>query len=135
VESSLTWRPSASWDLSASYTYTKTRDRHRGLELTRRPRDILRLGADWQASPKTSLSARLRYQSDEMVDSVSQARSPAWATLDVSLNHKLGQSSTLFLGVNNLTGRQRNFASDSDFGPVSGRFIYIGAKFAFGNAL
>lgn len=135
VESSLTWRPSASWDLSASYTYTKTRDRHRGLELTRRPRDILRLGADWQASPKTSLGARLRYQSDEMVDSVSQARSPAWATLDVSLNHKLGQSSTLFLGVNNLTGRQRNFASDSDFGPVSGRFIYIGAKFAFGNAL
>lgn len=135
VESSVTWRPSPSWDLSAAYTYTQARDRNKGIELTRRPRDILRLGADWQASPKTSLSARLRYQSDEMVDSVSQARSPAWATLDVSLNHKLNPSSTIFWGVNNLTGRQRNFANANDYGPISGRFVYIGAKFAFGNAL
>ncbi len=134
VETSLTWQPIANWDLSAAYTYTRTRDRNTGLDLTRRPKSIVRLGADWQALPSTALSARLRYQSEEMVDSVSQARSPAWATLDVSLNHQVNPSSTLVFGINNLSNRQRHFADANDYGPIAGRYIYIGAKFAFGNA-
>ena len=46
-----------------------------------------------------------------------------------ALNEKLTK------GINNLTNRQRNFGNPSDFGPVAGRFVYLGAKVAFGNAL
>ena len=53
----------------------------------------------------------------------------------MALNHKVGRATTLFLGVNNISGRQRNFSNPSDYGPIAGRFVYLGAKVAFGNAL
>ena len=39
---------------------------------------------------------------------------------------------TVFAGINNAFNRQRDFASASDFGPIAGRFVYVGAKWAFG---
>ncbi|MFT3814682.1 MAG: TonB-dependent receptor [Acidovorax sp.] len=135
LETSAQWRATATLTLNAAYTYTQTRDLATGLELTRRPRDIVRLGADWRVQPATTLALRLRRQSDELVDTTSRARSPAWTTLDLALNHKVGRATTLFFGVNNLTNRQRNFADANDFSPIAGRFIYVGAKVAFGNAL
>ena len=134
LESSVKWRATPALDLQAAYTRTQTRDLNSGTELTRRPRDIVRLGLDWKPQAATTLSVRARYQSDELVDSAGGTRSPAWSTMDVTVNHKLGNDLTLFLGVNNLTNRQRNFASANDFGPIAGRFVYVGAKYAFGNA-
>lgn len=135
LETSVNWRASAALQFNAAYTYTRTRDLDTGQELTRRPRDIVRLGADWRALPGSTLSLRLRSQSNELTDTATGARSPAWTTLDLALNHKLGAATTLFAGVNNLTNRQRDFAAQGDYGPIAGRFIYIGAKVAFGNAL
>ena len=134
LESSVKWRATPALDLQAAYTRTQTRDLNSGTELTRRPRDIVRLGLDWKPQAATTLSVRARYQGDELVDSAGGTRSPAWSTMDVTVNHKLGNDLTLFLGVNNLTNRQRNFASANDFGPIAGRFVYVGAKYAFGNA-
>ena len=62
-------------------------------------------------------------------------RSPAWATLDLAVNYRLNRGTTLFAGINNLTNRQRDFTQANDYGPIAGRFIYLGAKFAFGNAI
>ncbi|MDO5624366.1 MAG: TonB-dependent receptor [Pseudomonadota bacterium] len=135
LETSVRWRASKALTLNAAYTYTRTRDLVSGGELTRRPRDIVRLGADWRVQPATVLSLRLRHQGSELVGSTSGARSPGWRTLDLSVNHRVGRATTLFAGVNNLTNRQRDFASPSDFGPVAGRFIYVGARLAFGNEL
>ena len=87
---------------------------------------------DWKAQPGTTVALRARYQSDELVSAASGARSPAWSALDLSLNHEMGDGLTLFIGANNLFDRQRDFASPSDFGPIAGRFVYIGAKWAFG---
>ena len=134
LESSVKWRATPALDLQAAYTRTQNRDLNSGTELTRRPRDIVRLGLDWKPQAATTLSVRARYQGDELVDSAGGTRSPAWSTMDVTVNHKLGNDLTLFLGVNNLTNRQRNFASANDFGPIAGRFVYVGAKYAFGNA-
>ncbi|MGB3067739.1 MAG: TonB-dependent receptor [Ottowia sp.] len=132
---SANWRATPSLGLNAAYTYTSTKDETTGQVLTRRPRDIVRLGADWRIQQDTMLGLRLRHQSSELVDTATGARSPGWTTLDLSLNHKIGRSVTLFFGVNNLTNRQRDFSNTSDYGPISGRYIYVGAKFAFGNAL
>lgn len=135
LEASANWHATPTLDLNAAYTHTQTRDRSTGQELTRRPRDIVRLGADWRPHPAATLSLRARYQSAELVDTATGARSPAWTTLDLALNYRLDRATTLFLGINNLTNRQRDFANTSDYGPIAGRFVYLGAKFAFGNAL
>lgn len=134
IETALTWQATKTLSLNAAYTYTRTRDLELGGELTRRPRDMARLGLDWKPHEDTTLSLRGRYQSSELVASGSQARSPSWATLDVALNQSLGRGLTAFAGINNLTGRQRDFADPNDFGPLSGRFIYLGVSYRFGDA-
>ena len=134
-DASVNWRASSALSLNAAYTYTSTRDEATGQALTRRPRDIVRVGADWRFQPGTVLGLRVRHQSSELVDTATQAQSPGWTTVDLSVNHKIGRAVTLFAGINNLTNRQREFANPNDFGPISGRYVYVGAKFAFGNAI
>ncbi len=133
LETALNWQATPTLALSAAYTYTRTRDLDLGGELTRRPRDIARIGLDWQPREGTTLALRGRYQSSELVDSASQARSPSWAALDVSLNQSLGHGLTAFAGINNLTDRQRDFADPNDFGPLSGRYVYLGLRYRFGD--
>ncbi len=135
LEASVNWRATPTLDFNAAYTYTQTRDLSTGLELTRRPSSIVRLGADWRLQLDTTLSLRARYQNSELVDTTTRARSPSWATLDLALNYRLNRGTTLFAGINNLTNRQRDFTQANDYGPIAGRFIYLGAKFAFGNAI
>ncbi len=135
LDTSVNWRATATLGLNAAYTYTSTKDENTGLALTRRPRDIVRLGADWRIQPSTMLGVRLRHQGSELVDTTTRERSPGWTTLDLSLNHQIGRAVTLFFGINNVTNRQRDFSNASDFGPISGRYVYVGAKFAFGNAI
>jgi outer membrane receptor for ferrienterochelin and colicins len=131
LETALQWRVGAAWMLNAAYTYTRTRDLSTGTELTRRPRGMTRLGVDWKVFERTTLAARVRHQSDELV-STGGRRSPAWATLDVSLNHVFDHGLTGFAGVRNLTGRQRDFSNPDDFGPLSGRFVYVGLSYRYG---
>lgn len=132
LEAQLQWQATPALALQAGYTRTHTRDLQSGGELTRRPRDMARLGADWKLQQDTTFTARARYQSDELADSASGQRSPAWSVLDLGLGHTLGGGWTVFAGINNAFNRQRDFASASDFGPIAGRFVYVGAKWAFG---
>ena len=120
-------------DLRASYTYTRATNEDTGQDLTRRPRNMVRLGADWQPRGGTVLSVRARAQSSELVDSTANGRSPAWSTLDLRINHKIARQTTLFGGIDNLFDRQRNFATGTDFGPISGRLVYVGIRHDFGN--
>ncbi|QEA12835.1 TonB-dependent receptor plug domain-containing protein [Comamonas flocculans] len=132
LEALATWRAHAGLRLRAGYTFTQTRNLDTGTELTRRPRQSLRLGLDWQPSPADTLSLRARYQSSELVDTASGGRSPAWTTLDLMFNHQLDRATTAFVGVNNLFNRQRNFGDPTDFGPLAGRFVYAGIRHEFG---
>lgn len=134
VDTSVRWRASPALTLSAAHTFTSTRNETTGTDLTRRPRQIVRLGGDWRVQPSTVLGLRLRHQSSELVDTVTRARSPAWTTVDLSVNHQIGRGVTLFAGINNVTNRQRSFSNANDFGPIAGRYIYVGARIAIGNA-
>lgn len=131
VESALHWRASPTLAVQAAYTYTRTRDLATGTELTRRPRGMARLGLDWTATPATTFSVRARHQSDELVATDSDGRSPAWTTVDLALNHRLGRGFTAFAGINNVGNRQRDFADPNDFGPLAGRFVYVGLTYSF----
>lgn len=144
VETTLRWKASAALTLTAGYTFTATKDLDTGSELTRRPRHVARFGVDWRVLPETLLTTRVRYQSRELVSSgdatygtqsnvAVAGHSPAWTTVDMALNQQLTPQLTAFVGVNNLFNKQRDFSSATDFGPARGRFIYVGARYAFGN--
>lgn len=131
LETGARWQASPQLAFSGAYTFTKTEDRDSGTELTRRPRHIARLGADWQFAPADQLSLRSRYQSSELVSSGSTARSPAWQTFDLTWNHRVDKSFTAFAGVNNLFDRQRNFDDANDYSPLAGRYLFVGLRYAF----
>jgi outer membrane receptor for ferrienterochelin and colicins len=135
LESGLRWRASPALTLSASWTLTRTRDLDTGSELTRRPRHIVRAGFDWQALAGTTVSLRARQQSSELVGSTGQRRSPSWTTMDLAINHRIGRQTTAFFGIDNLFDRQRDFSNADDFGPLSGRFAYIGLRHVFGKTI
>ena len=117
--------------LNLAHTYTYAEDKDTGNRLTRRPEHIARLGIDWQATAALGFSARVRYQSKELSDTEDNTWSPAWTTLDLKLNYHATQSADVFAGVDNVTSRQRDFEREGDFGPVSGRFIYLGTTWKY----
>lgn len=129
VETALRWRPAPPLALSAAYTYTDTEDRSTGGALTRRPRHMARAGVDWTWPSATTVTLRGRYQSRELVDSASGSRSPAWSTLDLKFNQDLGAGVGLFAGVDNVFDRQRDFDDGNDFGPIVGRYLYLGVRY------
>jgi outer membrane receptor for ferrienterochelin and colicins len=133
VETGARWQPSAQWLVEGAYTYTDTRDLDTGQELTRRPRNMGVIGLNWNPSAATRVSLRGRYQGSELIDTATGTRSPAWATLDVTLNQQLAPGVVAFAGINNLFDRQRNFDDPADFGPVAGRYFQIGLRVALGD--
>lgn len=132
IEAGVRWQAGPGLDLRAAYTLTHARDLATGQDLTRRPRHQWRAGLDWQWRPDLALAVRARAQSSERVSSDSGARSPAWATLDLKLNWQLSRATAVFAGIDNVFGRQRDFANPSDFGPLAGRFVYLGLRHDFG---
>ncbi|GAA4328754.1 TonB-dependent receptor [Pigmentiphaga soli] len=142
IETGLRWDATPALTLTAGYTFNDAKDLDSGNELTRRPRHVGRLGFDWRFLPATELTMRTRVQSGELVssDDVAQTsggaagggRSPGWTTVDLAVNHRIGRQLTLFVGVKNLFDRQRDFTNPTDFGPLRGRFVYAGARYAFG---
>jgi len=126
VETALTQPLSENLNARLAYTYTSAEDRDSGEKLTRRPEHIGRLGLDWQTTSSLSFSGRMRYQSKELASTETGAWSPSWASVDLKTNYQLSANIDLFGGIDNVTDRQRNFSGGDDFGPVAGRFIYLG---------
>lgn len=129
AETSVRWWPHKRVGLSAAYTYTHTRDLDTGSELTRKPRIQVRAGMDWSASSRWSVGLRTRLQSDELVNTDTQIRSPRWAAVDIFANYRLARGWTLFAALNNLTNTQQIFSDPFDFRPEEGRNATIGVKF------
>lgn len=134
VESTLGWQFAPGWQVTAGYTYTEADDLTNDAPLTRRPKHQGRLGIDGLTGiPGMSWLVRVRSQSSETVDAGASMTSPAYTTVDLSLNQRLGDHLKVFAGVDNLTDSQRDFSNSADFSPVAGRFIYAGLTLGFGD--
>ncbi|WP_111655998.1 TonB-dependent receptor plug domain-containing protein [Isoalcanivorax indicus] len=131
AEVGLDWAIAPRLSLHLNHTHMQTEDRDSGQRLTRRPRDISRAGINMGVTETTELTLRGRYQSDELATSAG-ARSPAWRALDISLTHQATPALSVLAGVDNLFDTQRDFADPADFSPIVGRFIYLGARYQFG---
>ncbi len=134
LELSANWRMRPRLSLSAAYTLLDTEDKTTGQDITRQPRHQARLGSDWQVLTHTSLSLRARHQSDELVSATTGARSPSFTVVDVSVNHDLTSKLRLFAGLDNVFNEQRDFTNPDDFSQLAGSFLYLGARYVWGDS-
>jgi len=130
VEIGSTFSPGMSWSFDAGYTFLETENRDTGKELTRRPEHQLQFGVRRNFSQGAILVLRGRYQSSELVSTVNNARSPASALFDIRLSQSLTEAMTLYAGVDNIFGEQRDFSDPDDFGPLASTFFYLGFNYA-----
>lgn len=133
LESSLTLQLGPRTRTRLAYTWTDTENRDTGESLTRRPEHIALLSLDWTLpSETTSISLRGRYQSRELVNTEDRTWSSAWATVDLAINQDITPQLRVFAGIDNLFDKQRDFSDSTDFGPLSGRFGYLGVRYQWG---
>ena len=132
LETGVQWRQRPGLDWRGGYTYTQARDRDTDQDLTRRPRHIVRVGLDWLATERTTVSTCVRWQSSEVIDSTRGARSPSWSAVDVTVQHRLNQSLLAMAGVRNLFDQQREFGNQDDLSPKEGRLVFVGLRYRFG---
>ena len=129
IEGEVRWQLNPRWSLRTSATFAQTRDLDTGSELTRQPRRSGRLALDWAPDERITLTARARVQSSTLSGSDSGARSPGFGVADLRAQYAWRPGLVTYLAVDNLFGRQRDFANPSDFGPIAGRLIMIGLRY------
>lgn len=120
------WQANDQWNFNFGYTFLDTTNNESGGELTRRPRQQITAGSEWQVRSNLDISLLLRGQSDELADTEWNIRAPGWVVCDVKLNFHWDSQLKLFAGVDNLFDRQRDFSKGFDFAPVAGRYFYLG---------
>lgn len=128
-ETSAQWNITPYLALNGSYTYTEASDKTTGLDLTRRPKHIARLGSNYSVNDQLDVTLRARYQSQEYGDSANQYSSPNWFTLDSQLDYKISPYVSAFVGMDNIFNEQRDFTASFDYRPISGRYSYMGLRF------
>lgn len=129
IETSAQWFISPKFTLTGAYTYTEANDQISKRELTRRPKHIARLGADYAVNDQLDLTLRTRYQSSEYGDSANQYSSPDWFALDGQVDYQFSPYLSVFAGIDNLFNEQRNFDTTFDYRPIAGRYTYMGLRF------
>lgn len=129
LETTLQWQATAALGFNAAYTYTEAVDKTSKKDLTRRPKHIARLGADYAYNDDLSLTLRARYQSDEYGDSANQFTSPAWWSVDGQIDYQINPLLSAFVGIDNIFNQQRNFDTTFDYRPIAGRYSYMGLRF------
>ena len=134
-ESSVKWNLTPYLSFNGAYTYTEAKDKTTNTLLTRRPKHIARLGADYALNDQLDLTLRSRYQSDEYGDSANQKQSPSWITFDSQVDYRINKYISAFAGIDNIFNEQRNFSSAVDYRPIAGRYTYMGLRFNWNSNL
>lgn len=133
IESSIALQLSRRFSTRLAYTWTDTENLDTGETLTRRPEHMAVLSLDLTLpSETTSVSLRGRYQSRELISTDRNAWSPEWTTVDLTINQDVTPALRVFAGINNLFDTQRDFSDADDFGPLAGRFGYLGVRYQWG---
>ncbi|MFZ5875595.1 MAG: TonB-dependent receptor plug domain-containing protein [Nitrospirota bacterium] len=140
AEASVGWQPWSSVGVKAGYTYLWAKDTDADTWLTQRPKHQVKGGLDLRYPGwGTSLSLRAIYQSEEYLDEENRFKSPGWTTVDAALNQAVGQTTTVFVGVNNIGDVHRDpnrllpggvVLQSADNRPPVGRFVYAGVRVA-----
>ena len=129
IETTAQWHISTYLAVSGAYTYTEAKDKTTNKWLTRRPKHIARIGADYSFNDQLDLTLRARYQSEEFGDSANLQKSPDWFSIDTQIDYQVSPYISAFIGINNILNQQRDFNASVDYRPIEGRYSYTGLRF------
>lgn len=110
-----------------SYVYLDAEDQETNKKLTNRSEHEAKLGLDWFVTKDTTLTAKLNYQSEHYIDEQNTKTSPGYSSVDFKFNQQINREWLWYLGVDNVTGEQRDFKGQ-DFRPEEGRYVYLGLR-------
>lgn len=131
LEMSARWFVSPALTLAGGVTWMAAENSDTGEKLTRRPAQIARFGLDWMMDGQSTLALRGRAQSSETINAAGTRRSPGWAVWDVRFTRRLSPGWSFFAGVDNVLDRQRDFGNPDDYGPASGRRVFLGIQYEY----
>lgn len=129
IETTAQWHISTYLAVSGAYTYTEAQDKTTNKWLTRRPKHIARIGADYSFNDQLDLTLRARYQSEEFGDSANLQKSPDWFSIDTQIDYQISPYISAFIGIDNILNQQRDFNASVDYRPIEGRYSYTGLRF------
>ncbi len=129
IETTAQWHISTYLAVSGAYTYTEAKDKTTNKWLTRRPKHIARIGADYSFNDQLDLTLRARYQSEEFSDSANLQKSPDWFSIDTQIDYQISPYISAFIGIDNILNQQRDFNASVDYRPIEGRYSYTGLRF------
>ena len=129
IETTAQWHISTYLAVSGAYTYTEAKDKTTNKWLTRRPKHIARIGADYSFNDQLDLTLRARYQSEEFGDSANLQKSPDWFSIDTQIDYQISPYISAFIGIDNILNQQRDFNASVDYRPIEGRYSYTGLRF------
>ncbi|GAA4533515.1 TonB-dependent siderophore receptor [Chelativorans composti] len=136
VELAATWEATPDLTFRGTYTYThseQTSGEFEGEPLTRTPKHQASLRADWSATDKLDLWATVSYHGEQVSANVRQTPRvrtlPAYTFVDVGLNYRLGDSTTLKGAVYNLFDKQVD--PDDYLNSLEGRRFWVGLTSTF----
>ena len=129
IETTAQWHISTYLAVSGAYTYTEAKDKTTNKWLTRRPKHITRIGADYSFNDQLDLTLRARYQSEEFGDSANLQKSPDWFSIDTQIDYQISPYISAFIGIDNILNQQRDFNASVDYRPIEGRYSYTGLRF------
>ena len=129
IETTAQWHISTYLAVSGAYTYTEAKDKTTNKWLTRRPKHIARIGADYSFNDQLDLTLRARYQSEEFGDSANLQKSPDWFSIDTQIDYQISPYISAFIGIDNILNQQRDFNASVDYRPIEGRYGYTGLRF------
>ncbi len=129
IETTAQWHISTYLAVSGAYTYTEAKDKTTNKWLTRRPKHIALIGADYSFNDQLDLTLRARYQSEEFGDSANLQKSPDWFSIDTQIDYQISPYISAFIGIDNILNQQRDFNASVDYRPIEGRYSYTGLRF------
>lgn len=135
VETSAKWRPCKAFELSANYTYLRSRDKQAGDELVRRPRHKFSVDVSYSPIEKLRLSAGVGFVGgrddlvwDPTTFATRRVRLAKYATWRFGAEYDLCKNMTVFGNVENAFNEQ--YEDVSGYG-TPGLAAYAGAKMKF----
>ncbi len=95
-----------SFFINSNYTYMKTKDEDTGLELIRRPKQKLNLGANWAYSNKGNINIWTNYVGPRWNDQANIQKDKRYFTVDLAWTYDLNDYIELFSNITNLFDRK-----------------------------
>jgi len=128
LEAGATWQAGQDLKVTATYTFTDSRNETTGRALPRRPKHQGSLGAVWQATEAAQVGGQVRFVGPQADSTFNNAINAAYTVVDAQAGYALTEAVTLYGRVENLF--------NADYQEVAryatpGRSGYVGVKAKF----